>query len=82
MNEQTTNQGGQKVKTKKDIYLNVKIARADYRRSLFNLEALSKEGVDKDVFRTTKSSVEYRYKLFCKALDALRNYQEKYGYNA
>jgi hypothetical protein len=82
MNEQTTNQGGQKVKTKKDIYLNLKIARANYRSSLLNLELLSKEGVDKVIFGTIKSNTEYRYKLFCKALDTLRKHQEKHGYNA
>ena len=70
------------MKTEKDLYLNLKIARANYRSSLLDLEWLSKEGVDKVIFSTIKSNTEYKFKLFLKALNALRNYQQKYGYNA
>jgi hypothetical protein len=81
MNKTTTNQGGQKVKAEKSVYLKLKVARANYDASLANFQGLSSD-VDKNIFETTKWHLEYNYKSFLKALDALRNYQEKYGCNA
>ena len=81
MNEATTNQGGQKVKTEKKVYLNLRVARANYDASLANFQGLAGD-VSRNVYETTKWNLEYNYKSFCKALDALRNYQQKHGYNA
>ena len=81
MNEATTNQGGKKVKAEKSVYLRLKVARANYHASLANFNGLSSD-VDKNIFETTKWNLEYNYKSFLNALEALRNYQQKYGYNA
>jgi hypothetical protein len=81
MNEQTINQGGKKVKAEKSVYLKLRVAKANYDASFANFHGLSSDA-DKNIFETTKWNLEYNYKSFLKALDALRNYQQKYGYNA
>ena len=81
MNEATTNQGGQKVKTKKDVYQRVKVTRKIYRLWTARLEGISEVG-SREYFNFIKYNAEKAYKLFTKALDQLRDYQEKHGYNA